>query len=306
MASTAQEDPNGIATLALAPQVKLLNEFWSEEALAAAEPIGLELSPEEAQQLLLKADVEWQAAGPETTGTPVAPAGGAVSGWDPQLPCPATGCTTQRVPNRTVIPYCAVGKLFMTFNGNRYVGSAWTIGESTVFTAGHCLYDSGTGGAGWADNLLFVPQYHNGAEPLGRWAAIEMATLNGWKAGGSDRFKYDLAAFRVDRPIRPATGSLGWLANAQPNQGCVTGIGYPAANPFDGREMWRSSGRYVSGSNPIQMRNDMTGGCSGGPWEIWRDGVPLTNGLNSFRYTNDPTTMYSPYFGEGFLNLAKW
>ncbi|MES2443602.1 MAG: hypothetical protein V4574_12295 [Pseudomonadota bacterium] len=305
MAGIEQGDPNGIATLALAPQVQLLNEFWNEDALAAAEPIGLEIAPEAAMQLLAEAEAEWQAAGPETTGDPVVPGGAAAELRDPQPPCPAAGCTTERVPNRTVIPYCAVGKLFMTFDGSRYVGSAWTIGESTVFTAGHCLYDN-QGGAGWADNILFIPQYHNGAAPLGRWAAIEMATLNGWIAGGNDRFKYDLAAFRVDRPIRPATGSLGWLANAAPNQGCITGIGYPAAAPFNGEEMWRSSGHYVGGSNPIQMRNDMTGGCSGGPWEIWRDGTPLTNGLNSFRYTNDPATMYSPYFGTGFLNLANW
>jgi len=306
MASSTQDDPNAVVVNQIVQeQAEALSEYWTESALAEAQPIGMEIDDDQATAMFAEMATEWQAEGPQASAQPTAPNGPAAAGWDPQLPCPLTGSTTQRVPNRTVIPYCAVGKLFMTFNGANYVASAWTIGESGVFTAGHCVFDN-QHGAGWADKILFVPQYHQGAEPLGRWAATELATLKGWIVGGTDRFKYDLAAFKVDRPVRPVTGSLGWLANASPDQGCITSIGYPAAPPFDGQEMWRSSGRCVGTVNPIQMRNDMTGGCSGGPWEVWFDGAPLSNGLNSFRYTSDPTSMYSPYFGTGFLNLQAW
>ncbi len=303
MASNAQADPNSVVVSdIMSSQTKALNEFWTEEALADAQPIGLEIDP--ARVVGLLAEAEWQAEGDLVSLAPVPPNAEAAAGWDPQPTCPATGSNTERVPNRSIIPYCAVGKLFMTFDGARYVASAWTIGDSGVFTAGHCVYDRD--GGGWADNILFIPQYDNGVEPVGRWAATQLATLNGWIAGGSDQFKYDLAAFKVDRPIRPVTGSLGWIANGPLPQRCITGIGYPAAAPFDGRAMWRSTGKYVGGANPIQAYNDMTGGCSGGPWEIWQDGAPYTNGLNSFRYTNDPATMYSPYFGNGFIALKDW
>lgn len=307
MASKAQDDPRSIVVSEmLTEQVEQLNAFWTLEAQAEAQPIGLELD-DAAMAMLAEGDGEFapegeevseQAHGPEGAGSAAALA------WDPQPRCPSVNSNIERVPNRAIIPYCPVGKLFMTFDNKRFVGSAWVIGEASVFTAGHCLYSHNDGG--WADNVLFVPQYHQANEPVGRWAATQMASLKGWTAGGSDKYKHDLAIFKVDRPIRPRTGSLGWLANGPAPQGCITGIGYPAAAPFDGREMWRSTGKYLGGANPLKAYNDMTGGCSGGPWEIWRNGTPLTNGLNSHRYTSDPKTMYSPYFGNGFINLKNW
>lgn len=281
-----------------------LNEYWTEEALNEAIPIPVDLD-RDAETAALLAEKEWSAEGELEMNAPLGPDGQVISGWDPQPNCPATGPNTEKVPNHSIIPYSPVGKLFMTFDGNNYVGSAWTIAGSGVFTAGHCVYDSNNGG--WADNIMFVPQYHKGTSPKGRWAAAQIVSLKGWTEGGGDRFKYDLAAFKVDRPIQPTTGRLGWLANAPPNQGCVTGIGYPAGAPFDGKEMWRSTGKNLGDVNPIRAYNDMTGGCSGGPWEIWKDGVPLTNGVNSFRWRNGPQDeMYSPYFGQGFLNIWNW
>ncbi len=279
--------------------------YWSAESMAEAEPIFIEISADEAAamervQLLERPDLEAQ------ENASVAPAADKASALDPQPTCPATGSNTEQVPNRRVLPYCTVGKLFMTFDGANFVGSAWTIAGSGVFTAGHCVFDSSRGG--WADNLLFVPQYHDGAAPLGRWTFNQIASLRGWT---EDRdFRFDMAAFKTDRPIQPSTGSLGWMANYPPNQGPYTGLGYPAAHHpthgFNGQRMWRSTGNYRGGSNPIQVYNDMTGGCSGGPWAVWKQGDVRANGLNSFRYTNDPTSLYSPHFGEGFLALYNW
>lgn len=68
--------------------------------------------------------------------------------------------------------------------------------------------------------------------------------------------------------------------------------------------MWRCTGEYVSGFNPVKMENNMTEGCSGGPWVSSRDGRLYATGLNSFRWRSEPETMNSPYFGIGFLNLV--
>lgn len=288
-----------VSELLAQSDVQPLREYWTEEAKAEAEPIFVEVE-QSAVKMLLEQD--WAAEGDRLQQEPVSPQGAAAAAWDPQPQSPATGSRTERVPNRATIPYAAVGKLYMTFDGKNYVGSAWTIAGSGVFTAGHCLFDRD--GGGWADRVLFVPQFHIGQKPVGEWAATQMASLKGWTDNRD--FGFDLACFKTDRPIQPSTGGLGWLANYPPNQGPYTGIGYPAASPFDGREMWRSTGNYRGGSNPKQAWNDMTGGCSGGPWAVWKDGAPYGNGVNSFRYTNDPTSMYSPHFGAGFLELWNW
>lgn len=298
MANADDTDPDIVdAVEVAADEATRSYEYWTAEALAAAEP----LDPDASDFTAFETDGSAR-EGEEVVEEPYFAGGKRRDAWDPQPKCIAGRPNTERVPNRSIIPYAPVGKLFMTFGTTNYVGSAWVIDKSAVFTAGHCLFNRKI--RKWAKNVLFVPQYHMGTEPLGRWAAIRLASLEGWTKHGD--FKYDLAAFKVDRPIQPMTGSLGWIANAKPNLGCITGIGYPAVKPFDGNEMWRSTGKNLGGSNPIQAYNNMTPGCSGGPWEIWKKGVPLTNGVNSFRKKDKPKTMYSPYFGKGFLKLAKW
>lgn len=55
----------------------------------------------------------------------------------------------------------------------------------------------------------------------------------------------------------------------------------------------------------IGMHNNMTGGCSGGPWLTSYNNQIYVNGINSFNYQGEEGKMYSPYFGEGFLNLIN-
>jgi hypothetical protein len=52
------------------------------------------------------------------------------------------------------------------------------------------------------------------------------------------------------------------------------------------------------------MWNGMTPGCSGGPWEVTSEGEPhYVNGLNSHHYISAKDQVWSPYFGNGILNL---
>lgn len=292
------------------PVQMLTNEevvaYWDEDRMAAAEPIPLDIPPN--QDMLMTEDeaAATVQSAPAVSADSVPPTSSSAASTQPQPSVPSSGSNTQLVPQRPdqeMFPYQAVGKLFMTFGGDNYVGSAWTIAESGVFTAGHCVHNGE-----WAERLLFVPRYQDGSAPLGQWTFTEVASVRGWAV---DRdFAYDVACFKTDRPIRPQTGSLGWMAHYPPNSGPYTGIGYPASptseHSFNGKHMWCSTGKYVGGSNPIQASNDMTQGCSGGPWATWRNGQVYANGLNSFRYKNDPQTMYSPYFGEAFINLYNW
>jgi len=220
---------------------------------------------------------------------------------------PAAGFQTVRVADRSLFPFTAIGKLFMTFDGRDRVGTAWVIGDRAVFTAGHCVYDELAEDA-WADNVLFVPQFHQGQEPAGRWAARSVHSLAGWAARGADMRRFDMGGAILDRPVAPITGSIGWLANHGPAQAYVS-VGYPRNRlsdqyPFDGQEMWRCTGRYESGSNPFKMANNMTRGCSGGPMLAPRNGRIYAAGLNSFREPGEPLTVQSPHFGNAFLNLV--
>ncbi len=277
-----------------------VDAFWTEDAMRAARPVEMRLA--EPPLEMLHRDV-WTQAGPQTVFESRPPDGEEIEPFVEE-PAPAAGYATSRVADLSAFPYCTIGKMFMVFDGSNFVGSAWVIAEQAVFTAGHCVYDKDSDG-GWADNVLFVPQYDNGSAPVGRWTATKIWSLEGWSR--SHDFRYDMAVFQVDRPIRPKTGSLGWMANFPPNQGPYRAIGYPASPVpgynFNGEHMWQSLGGYINGTNPIQMHNNMTPGCSGGPWTVTRNSTVYANGLNSFRYATNPNTMYSPYFGDGFIEL---
>jgi hypothetical protein len=52
------------------------------------------------------------------------------------------------------------------------------------------------------------------------------------------------------------------------------------------------------------MENEMTGGCSGGPWTTLDDHVAI--GLNSHRLVPHDNRMFSPLFDEDFLLLLDW
>jgi V8-like Glu-specific endopeptidase len=213
--------------------------------------------------------------------------------------------STSLVENTTVSPYQAVGKIFGRFGGQGFVGSGFVVGESTIATAGHCVYNFESGE--WASDLIFLPQYRNG-ETIGTWTVRDIITPIGWRRDRS--YEHDLGFVILSRPIRPQTGKIGLMANFPPNQGPYTAIGYPAARtdsyPFDGKLMWQSVGNYAGGSSVVRAENNMTGGCSGGPWAVFKDNKWLANGVNSHNYSDDPNSLYSPYFGDNIVSLLEW
>ena len=282
--------------------VEATGEYWNDERISLATPIEAE---DEIVPLVSSFTAEpWYQEGSLTQMEEIPADGEEIEDdlEEGQRPL-NVNFTTRRVPDRSRLPFSAVGKLFMAFGGEDHVGSAWVVAERAVFTAGHCIFHRRNGI--WADHVLFIPQYDNGIEPVGRWAATSLYSLRGWTRNRN--FEYDMGVFVVDRKIRPRTGSLGWMANYPPNQGPYKSIGYPAraisGYSFSGSSMWMCDGGYITGRNPIKMHNNMTEGCSGGPWRVVNNGKRYINGLNSFRMKGESNTLQSPYFGDGFLNL---
>jgi len=218
----------------------------------------------------------------------------------PGVPLPQQ--TGTPVPNPGGWPYSAIGKLFMTMNGQNYVGSGFSVsGSTSVFmTAGHCVYDQGSGQ--WATNVMIALSY-TPTSPGAQFAAVTLVTLVGWinKQGRA----YDIGAGVVNGNMFNGRGNMGLLFNQAANTGPWTAVGYPAAAPYPGNAMYQTVGSYIGAGDPgtIGMNNnDMGGGSSGGPW-IVNSNWGYVNGLQSYDYGNPDTDEYSPYFGVGAYNV---
>lgn len=205
----------------------------------------------------------------------------------------------------TYYPISTIGKVFFTSNGVNYSCSASVLGNNAVWTAGHCVFDPST--YTWHTNWTFVPAYYDGYAPYGQWYARELWTLTTWTDYGN--LGYDIGSAVLwpnGNSVAYYTGSLGTLANA--SRGLyITSLGYPAAYPFNGQRMaWCGDYTWIDYyQNPATngMGCNMTGGASGGPWLYSSGSTDYVNGVNSYKYTNDPNSIYSPYFGDGALNI---
>ncbi|WP_223167627.1 trypsin-like serine peptidase [Nonomuraea sp. SYSU D8015] len=199
------------------------------------------------------------------------------------------------------------GRVFMTVGGADFVCSASTVrsaNRDVVITAGHCVKD-GTGQ--WAANWTFVPGYGTrGQQPYGRYAARRMFVAEPWSREGDDDHDVAMVALATSggRHVADVVGAQEIAFNA-PRGGQAFGFGYPADPPYNGGHLVYCAGRLKD--DPYgQTRDqglgcDMTAGSSGGPWMTSFDvvtGKGTITSLSSFKYSDDPRTMYGPYLGD--------
>ena len=205
-------------------------------------------------------------------------------------------------------PYRTVGKLFFKQGGGSYVCSASSIGGCAIITAGHCVHQGNNSSAGWSKDVAFVPAYRDGVAPYGVWPARYLVTRTQWyKNGISKGLSEDIGGAVLHKQggksISQRVGWLGFAWNWSREQHWLS-MGYPAAAPFNGQRQWINAASFAYNGNvgaspaPVGMGNDLTGGCSGGPW-IWQFGAGnYVNGVNSYRRSSKPKELFSPYFGD--------
>jgi V8-like Glu-specific endopeptidase len=198
------------------------------------------------------------------------------------------------------------GKVFFTINGADFVCSAGTVtgtNKDLVVTAGHCAQDA-TGS--WARNWIYVPGYDQGRRPYGAFAARHLFVPSAWSSRGDQNYDVALVALATvgGRHVADVVGAQG-IAFDQPRGSLVYGFGYPAGGPYDGERLTYCSGRTYPDSHRIThdegLRCDMTEGSSGGPWLTRFNagtGTGVVTSVSSFKYADDPATMYGPYFGS--------
>ncbi len=203
------------------------------------------------------------------------------------------------------------GKVYFTLGASNYVCSGSSVDSPSgdlVLTAGHCVYDQAVG---YASNFTFVPDHDADGASFGQWPATQLITTTGWQAGD---FEED-AAFAIigeqsGQSLSQVVGGQGIDFDLARNQQ-TSSFGYPAGRPYRGNDLTYCAGVAVNdpyGSGVQGLRCNMTGGSSGGPWlQSFDDatGAGVLSSVNSFKYSNDSSTMYGPYFDASIRSLFE-
>ncbi|MFE5187280.1 trypsin-like serine peptidase [Streptomyces sp. NPDC056628] len=272
--------------------------FWTPERMRSAVPLDLLDAGARAVDTAPR-------AGRPATVAPTDPAAGTAAAGPAAFPNGGGAWTGGGAVVSTA------GRVFFSYQGRTAScsGNAVTsANKSTVITAGHCVKLEGA----WHTDWVFVPGYHDGQAPHGRWTAAKTLSTPQWTA--SEDINYDVGAAVVapldGQRLTDVVGGQGLAFNTGYNQRMYS-FGFPAAAPYDGEKFVYCSGttsRDFLLSNDHGMGCDMTGGASGGPWFTRFDeatGTGLQSSVNSFKYNFLPNRMYGPYFGADAQNLYQ-
>jgi V8-like Glu-specific endopeptidase len=219
-------------------------------------------------------------------------------------------------------PLRTAGKVFFSAGLFDYECSGTAVrapSQSLVVTAGHCGYFL----APMVQHWVFVPAYRSGKAPFGKWPATKLAAPSGWAnatpppvvlpsgepTGGDSRYDVSAAtvAERHGRTLQSVVGSRK-IAFGERRDQRYKAIGYPAEAPFNGLHEYDCSSGYTGSDHslgdpaPISITCDMTGGSSGGGW---LDAHGRMVSLTSYGYSNQPNTLYGPYFGDAIAEFYR-
>ena len=311
-AHTATSHPTIVSSGQIANATAKQHSYWTKAKMMSARP---------ADSLAASAKVTPKVPAPSSSsgiGRPVAPkaAKQAAKQVSPFASSNAAIIPAAfQLPNfdYSSYPYSTIGKVFFTDpqTGINYVCSGASVNSANlnvVDTAGHCIVGGGSGGD-WYTNWVFCPQYYYGSTPFGCWSARYMVTSSDWLNSGSleDDFG-DVAVWPNSYGnLVDVVGGAGWAYGQAANQYFYP-FGYPAGSPFDGNSIYYCNGTGTSfgfdDGSVVSVTCDMTGGSSGGPWLISLNGsFGYINGHNDFKYTNDNSHMYSPYYDSDWYNV---
>jgi V8-like Glu-specific endopeptidase len=290
-ASSAAASATKVTSLASSTaQIKQVKRYWTAKRMKTATPV---------RAVPTKREVARGAR----SGSKVAGRGRPVT-VQPSAGLAKQPMAAQQVPDPTVYPYRTQGKLFFTAGGSGYVCSATVVNtpsQRVIFSAGHCAID----GRQVSKHVAFVPGYHNGVRPYGKFVATKSYSTPGWI--NNENFSDDMSAFVLGgtQKVAEVVGSRGIQFN-QPRQENFVSFGYPAGSPFNGESLYSCTSPYkgqdpTTGNPRTQWINcNMTGGSSGGGWIIQDQ---YLNGLNSYGYNGQRNRMYGPYFGDQAMSL---
>ena len=139
--------------------------------------------------------------------------------------------------------------------------SGWLNDETTVITAGHCLYDNGV----WDNFTSVVPARNGTTWPYSSCGVREKWVMTRWHKYRDK--EYDLGAVILTCNIGARVGYFGvrvFPYGYDMTQLPTRVLGYPEDKTF--ATMWKADGYIYSNSNRlIYYTNDVVGGNSGSP-----------------------------------------
>src|SRR6202012_3323209 len=118
-----------------------------------------------------------KSATPAGAASPQAAAGPPASPTASPSPSPTAPPGTPNPTYFNGVP--TVGALFFTTGTQAHFCTASVVNSvrlDLVLTAAHCVYGSG----GYAANVVYVPQWHQGASPYGAWPVTTITVAQGW------------------------------------------------------------------------------------------------------------------------------
>jgi glutamyl endopeptidase len=186
-----------------------------------------------------------------------------------------------RVLNTDEYPWRMITALEISTPDERTLhGTGFMVGPTTIFTAGHCVYDTRMGG--WAKAVTARPGLSGETEPYGSHPTSRLCTVVGWVDLGDPR--YDYGILELDQPIGRKTGwfSVAVLPNSQLHNRVINACGYSVdRNPTN---QWHSAGRIGHLESQRLYHNcDTFGGNSGGPiWICTRDGSQTIAAIHAY------------------------
>jgi V8-like Glu-specific endopeptidase len=186
----------------------------------------------------------------------------------------ATPAPPAGIPNPTYFDGIkTVGALFFTTGtGQDHFCTASAVNSLTldlVLTAAHCVaYGDDT----FAQDVVYVPEWHNGVSPYGAWPVQNITVTSSWDQNQND-VNADFAFLKVgppagtSRPIQLVTGGLTLGSYLGYNHDNINVIGY---NNTDSQPIICDTSSFY-GDIPDQEEfycNNYNDGTSGGPWII--------------------------------------
>jgi V8-like Glu-specific endopeptidase len=256
-------------------------QYWTPERMANAKPMNMRSVPDE----------DGDIARPPA---PATVARGFVDGKAPSGIAPSVGPASEGYwrGSYSGAPAKSIGKLFFQTwiaSQRKYGNSVCSatviaaVNRSTVWTAGHCVYQ--TYSNIWNRAVIFCPGYrdNNGVPgeavdcPFGKWTVRFRAATEQWiqavcsPSGPCKRteYNYDLGALAVEqqngaRRIEDLVGSHVLRYNTRVNRHYV--FGYPQTRPFTGRYLYACIATNIFQHGHLRQACRMNAGASGGPW----------------------------------------
>ncbi|MCW2913872.1 MAG: hypothetical protein JWN52_1940 [Actinomycetia bacterium] len=321
-AKAAATDPSAAAvTNTVTQSAAQVQAYWTASRLRSARDLtNTEVTSARTATTTALRSVE--ASGETLVGDPTTPTGPVTTAADsaaarkafPKNPKAKIWTKHGTAPARTI------GKLFFTKkSGGNFSCSATVItakNKSTVWTAGHCVYDGGKTNA-THQNFLFRPDYVDG-KSRGSWTVHWVSTTQGWIKNADSA--YDIGALVTNKlggkTLQSVTGSQGYKFNQSRNWN-VYDFGYPGDLLPSGTKISSNKLRYCSGptvrasygtGKPIgyALHCTMGHGASGGPWlaEISK-GLGRIVGINSTHSLKNDY-MFSPFLGTAAINVYNY